>query len=58
MKGITLNHLKETHHAVECFTKCLELNPDDATCFYHKGATLRKLKEYSESLKCFEVNNL
>ena len=55
MKGITLNHLRKTHYAVECFEKSLEFNPEDSACFYHKGTSLRELKEYDESLKCFQV---
>ena len=45
---------KDWKKKIECFSKCLELDPKDADAWNNKGYALAKLGRYEEAIRCFD----
>ncbi len=39
--------------AIECWDKCIDLEPNESIFYSNKGITLNKLERYAESKECF-----
>ena len=44
-KGVALGQLGEYDQAINCYTKALEINPNDASAWRNKGIALSKLRK-------------
>ncbi len=49
--GSQLKDLKKFEKAIECFNKCIEIDPNIRNFFLKKGSCLLELKRYDESLE-------
>lgn len=51
---MALSTLGERHAAINCFDKCLKINPNNFNAYYHKGSALDDLGEKQAAIKCYE----
>ena len=51
--------LNQHQEAITCFDRAIQINPNDADAWYHKGWCLSQLNRREEALACFaEANRL
>jgi tetratricopeptide (TPR) repeat protein/serine/threonine protein kinase len=45
---------KDPEEKIGYYTKCLEINPKDASAWHNKGIALRRLERYEEAIRCYD----
>ena len=40
--------------AIECFSRALEIDPENAEAWYNKGNTLYNMEKYKEAIECYD----
>ena len=51
---MSLNNLKKYQEAIKSFDKAIEINPNYAVVYNHKGWTLTKLERFHEAIACYD----
>ena len=46
--------MERFEEALECFSKALELDPEDVFSWINKGSSLALLERFDEALECFD----